>query len=261
MENFNHRFPIFGIKIFKNLDDQSLAQRKSINPKIAAFLENERSYWKRKIQKYISKFKRFEESWIGVIDKAPIDVLKKLFTAVQEYFEENSWRSKVAPLAVAVEKGNFQLCQFIIGKTNDKNPSDRFGNTPPHWAAENGNLDLCKLIIEKIEDKNPSCSYGITPLHKAVSEGHFEVSKLIIKNAENINPSDNLGSMPLHLGAKYGRLEVCKLIVEKIKEKNPRDNHWATPLHFAAINGDLDICKLIIEHLRKKIHLIAGEVL
>ena len=62
-----------------------------------------------------------------------------------------------SPLQISVEADNFHLCQFIIGRTKDKNPAAEgdSGLTPLHKAAENGYLEICKLIMNNVQEKNP----------------------------------------------------------------------------------------------------------
>ena len=93
MENCIKRFPVVGVMIFKNLDDQSLVTSKIASPEIAEFVENEKFYLKRKMKKYNGKFEGFEESWNQVFNKTQTDVIKQLFVAAQQYFKENPFKS------------------------------------------------------------------------------------------------------------------------------------------------------------------------
>ena len=146
-----------------------------------------------------------------------------------------------------------------------KNPADRYGDTPLHFAAQEGHLEICSLIIENISDRNPF-SRGRTPLHYAAAQGHIEVCRLILDKVVNINPSENGGITPLHDAAENGRLEVCRLIIEKFivfdwvfdSVRNPADRNGNTPLHKATLMGHLDVCLLIIENLQDKNKVISG---
>ena len=55
------------------------------------------------------------------------------------------------------------MCDFIIYQVDDKNPRDKTGITPLHFAARNGHRSVCKLIRGKIADKNPATDIGLTP--------------------------------------------------------------------------------------------------
>ena len=54
-----------------------------------------------------------------------------------------------------------------MGKVKDRNPRDKFGKTPLHWAAMRGHFEMCKLILENVNDKSPADNYGKTPWHMA----------------------------------------------------------------------------------------------
>ena len=40
---------------------------------------------------------------------------------------------------------------MIIKCVNNKNPKDKYGETPLHEAADNGHYEICQLIIENLE--------------------------------------------------------------------------------------------------------------
>ena len=63
----------------------------------------------------------------------------------------------------------------------DKNPDDRNGWTPLHWAAQFGHFEVCELLIANVIERNPEDIRGVTPLHSAASNGHIEVCELIIQ--------------------------------------------------------------------------------
>ena len=210
MDNFWRRFPLASKIILRNLDDQSLAISKEACREINEF---ERIFFIKIIEKYNSHFKGFEESWNLAINKSQIKNIQQLARAIQEFFKLNPYSEQISPLHIAAARGNFHLCEYIIGKIINKNPAGKLGQTPLHFAARKGNLDICRLIIEKVQNKNPGCNFKMTPLHFAAS---------------------------------YGFLEICEFIISRIKDKNPADSIKWTPLHRAAMNGHLGVCKLII---------------
>ena len=136
------RFPLVVKRVLDNLDDQSLIRSKEASRRIAESLDNEKSYWIRILKKHNEKFTGCEESWREVIHKVPIDFVKQLAIAVQQVFKYFWCKKQVAPLHIAVEVGSFQLCQYVISKTKNKNPADNDGRTPIHKAAMTGRLDI-----------------------------------------------------------------------------------------------------------------------
>ena len=79
------RFPFLNYMVLKNLDDQSLMKSKQANRKIARFLENERFYMIRILKKYSKNYEGLEESWKEVIYRAPINVIKQLAIATNNF--------------------------------------------------------------------------------------------------------------------------------------------------------------------------------
>ena len=55
-------------------------------------------------------------------------------------------------------------------------PKDNRRRTPAYFAAKYGHYDICQLIIDNVDDKNPKDKYHNTPLHKAAENGNFEQS-------------------------------------------------------------------------------------
>ena len=111
---------------------------------------------------------------------------------------------KVAPFLIAAEKGTFQLCQYVMKKSKEKNPQINLQiwinhldkqsfhisnfiprkhqrNTIFHTAALRGNLELCQLIMDNVDDYNPKNCSNYTPLLIAAANGHLEVCRLIIE--------------------------------------------------------------------------------
>ena len=121
MEMVCKRFPCVNQKILKNLDNQSLTRSKEASRVISKFVKNERFYWIRVIKKYSRKFQEFEESWKEVITKIPSVIAEELAFALRCFFE-TSHLENIAPLHFAAHEGSFQLCQYIIRKTKNKNP-------------------------------------------------------------------------------------------------------------------------------------------
>ena len=111
MEKICLRFSHVSEIILNNLGNESLARSKETSQGISKFHENERFFWIRIIKKYNEHFNGFEKSWSEVINRIPLDVLKQLAIAVQQFFKFQSFE-KVAPLHIAVEDG------YVFGHQN-----------------------------------------------------------------------------------------------------------------------------------------------
>ena len=160
MENCIRRFPDVVTMILNNLDDQILVRSKEISREMSEFIKKERFYWIRIIEKYndvssqiikkvpikdlkdlaikseksyligviedyIDNFVGRKEAWNEVINNIPINIVKQLATALASYL----FIGDIAPMKVAVKSGSLELCEYVIFKTREKNPTDFYGKT------------------------------------------------------------------------------------------------------------------------------------
>jgi len=179
------RFPHLAEKIFDELNDKSLFKCAKVSDFWQSFIEEQKSTWIRKIQKYQGDLTEFSEDWNKVLDKIPLRVLKELTKAVHGYLATNSLRLMVwlqmtgnqwSPSHIAAYNGCVELYQYVSEKSGYKNhPSKENGLTPLHTAARKGHLEICKYIISNVRIKNPADNFGFTPLHDAAIKGHSEV--------------------------------------------------------------------------------------
>ena len=155
-----------------------------------------------------------------------------------------------SPVHMSADNGSLEIIKYLLKKLVNKNPRNKKGATPLHFAARNGNFDICLLLIANIgNEKNPRDNFGITPLHAAAYQGYLNICKVLVYNTTNKNPSDDRGRTPLHAAAFNGYLEICSLLVENTNEINPRDERGTTPVELAYQNGNFEICKLLIENI------------
>ena len=57
----------------------------------------------------------------------------------------------------------FELCKFIMSKTENENPKDQDGVTAFHLAAEKGHLEICTYMMECFEDKMQALHFKTNP--------------------------------------------------------------------------------------------------
>ena len=215
--------------ILNNVDNKSLANFRKASRENRNFLDNERFYWIRHINKYSKNLEEFKDSWKKVVNKTPVDFLKNLTFDVQSFLKTTSTRYEAQwhPLFIGAEKGSLLLCEHIGKRTGNVNPRRQIdGVTPLSFAAHVGRLEICAFLIKHLDDKNPRENDGWTPLHRATQGGHIEVCKLLLdhlddKNLGNINPACNEGVTPLHAAASYGHLKICKILIKDLDDKNP----------------------------------------
>ena len=257
MEVICKRIPTLAEKVFKNLSDQDLIKCKESSREFYSFLNDEQFFAKRIISAHYGNFIQFQDVWNKVIDKTPKEIVVQLARAVQDFFsgDESRFGMQWPPFWIAAERGNRQLFEEMIQRSGDISTDGLHGlNAALFMVAEKGHTEVCNLIVRRLVDKNPSNNNGWTPFHNAARNGHVDVCRLLMKNIANKNPGDNTGWTPLHEAARYGKIEVCKIILFLNIEKNPRctSGPGDTVLHTAALFGHLDIYKLISKYVNDR---------
>ena len=90
MKTIFQRFPDICCDIFDQLDNQNLAKSKEVSVSWCSFINSEKFWWIRMIQKY--GHEDINENlgiWRKVINRTPFEIVKKLAIAVQQFFKLN----------------------------------------------------------------------------------------------------------------------------------------------------------------------------
>ena len=276
MKSLCQRFPHLSKSILNKCDNQSLIKSKEASREIFGFLENERFYWIRIIQRKYWNFEGFEESWKEAIHQTPFDVIKDLANELEKLFSLQNlcpgWIRPIHPLHVAALQGNLKLYEYIVAKTKDKIPQGRLfcnqknfegihflipaigesnncqmvkGATPLHMAAMNGNLEVCQYISKNSNHDDQQYNLNVTPLDIATANGHFEVVKILFESFGGKNQRHSFGLKTLHYAAAGGHIEIYQYFQQNVVDKNPGDKFGNTPLHSAASYGHLNVFKVV----------------
>ena len=261
MEIIFKRFPLLGEKISNNIDDENLVKLKESSQELSKLLDHQRFYWIRIIKHYKDNLQAFQENWMKIIYKTPIDIVKEFAVATQNFFKASHfiyispWSQKWSALHISGQQGSIKLCKYIFNRTDEKNPGSEtaiepFAScrlTPLHLAALEGHLEVYQYISEGVREKNPLDIFNQSPMVYAQGE---KICRLIVGTAINPNPENPCGNSPLHLAASTGNVIKCKVIMEFLMDKNPRNRYGETPLHFLALKlHNPAMCSLSYLHL------------
>ena len=85
MENLCLKFPLLAKKILNHLDDETLINFKDASRINVEFLDNERFYWIRKINRYNCLIGELKEVWKTVVSRTPIELIKELAFSVFQF--------------------------------------------------------------------------------------------------------------------------------------------------------------------------------
>ena len=259
MEKVCQRFALITKKILNNVDNESLINFKQAGRNNVAFLEKERFYWIRIIQRYNCLIGEFQEVWKKVVSKTPIEIIKELAVAVHQFSPILSKELHNETECSCNETREIRLSSLDFVKTVEKQWHPLF------IAATSGSVYLCNHIIQKACDVkdpkllNPKSMFAkITPIVFAAElnmsldlMGDVSVFEFLHEKAEDKNPilSTDANWTLLHNLAANGDVQMCESMVTNVKDLSPRDIHGRTPCHMAALNGHEEVCYILMMHL------------
>ena len=70
---------------------------------------------------------------------------------------------------------------YLCDQLQDKNPKNKYGETPLHSAALWGKTEVVKYLVSVVDDKHPKEKNGDTPLDRARKRGHTEIVNILEK--------------------------------------------------------------------------------
>ena len=282
MEEVCQIFPLIAQKILNHVDNETLINFKKVSRNNADFLERERFYWIRIIQRYNCLFGEFHEVWKKVVSKTPVGIVKELAVAVYQFpltlskklhknetqcacnetilspldFTQN-FEKQWHPLFIGATSGSTNLCNHIIQKAGDVrdprllNPAFGLAKiTPIVFAADlMGDVNVFEFLYEKADDKNPILlsDTNWTLLHSLAEKGHFEMCTSMVEKVKDLSPRDIRGYTPYHIAALNGQVKVCHLLMKYLTPLDPKANCGRTPLHLAASYGRSEVCMLLMK--------------
>ena len=107
-----------------------------------------------------------------------------------------------------------------------------------HWAAENGHSSIIEYVCRFDFDKNPNDRYGQTPLHLAAKNGHLNIVKFLFQYVDERNLPKAFGlNSPLDYAARSGSLETFQFLLafadyKDLKAKSGKTLHSVSKVHF-----------------------------
>ena len=259
MEEICQRFPLIAQKILNHVDNETLINFKEAGRNNDAFLEKERFYWIRIIQRYNCLIGELQEVWKRVVNKTPVEIIKELAVAFHQF-------PQILKRTLHKNGGawNYHICNETECNCTLSSPLDFVQNFEKQWhplfiGATSGSTNLCNHIIEKAGDvRDPRLlnpAHGLAKITPIVFVADLiedvNVLEFLHEKADDKNPtllSDTNWTL-LHSLAAKGHFKMCTSIIKKIKDLSPRDIRGYTPYHIAAMNGQVKVCHLLMDYL------------
>ncbi|KAI5927288.1 ankyrin repeat-containing domain protein [Camillea tinctor] len=187
---------------------------------------------------------------------------------------------RATTLAIAVEKGNYEMVQYLLAAGADVNhfrgktsaleaaignrdsqmisilleagadPSQDFSIIS---AAKSSDYDLIRLLLHRGADINKSSSIDIirkpTALYHAVGANNQELVQFLLDHGADPNAGTDIFRCPIFRTlARSGNREIMAILIEHGADCNNVYEDSLNPLQTAARNGDQELVQYLIAH-------------
>lgn len=170
--------------------------------------------------------------------------------------ENASWR--FTPLMFAVESGNEETVEFLLGRGADVKLLDNRNVAPLFVASSQGDAAIVSQLIEADADLDSDSGYLYeddkrhdfgTALHGAAYQGHTAVVRLLVDRGADINALSSAESQTA-LTQALVRTDflMAKELLSLGADPNVPANGVSNPLREMAIQGNLAMTRLLLEH-------------
>ena len=133
------------------------------------------------------------------------------------YLGHNDRRYYKLALRSAIEKGNVDRCQYLVGKGIDLNTRlEPCSCTPVLFALIHGQWDIALLLVEKgVSARGTTCRDGFSPEWSApeicVANGKLDLFKQILKKEPDLADQPSILPLP-HIAAFYNRTDFLDVL-------------------------------------------------
>ena len=93
---------------------------------------------------------------------------------------------------------DISFAQECLANGADINATDKWGNTPLHWAVAYDRTGMTRFLLTKGANPNVKQKRGLTPLHCAAINGNLEIARLLIDYSTDPNIEDSKGRTPMY---------------------------------------------------------------
>ena len=164
-----------------------------------------------------------------------VDVVEILIEAEPRIVDLSTKAGMIA-LHVAVVNNDVEIIKLLL-KAGAR-PSDRYLNTPMHFAASAGNVNAINSLTKVNADLSPRNCEGLAPMHLAALSDRIDAIKLLKAAGADISVCDPNGRAPIHVAAFSGNVATVKVLIEEGIDIQVRDCSGKTPLHYVGGNSN-----------------------
>jgi ankyrin repeat protein len=162
-------------------------------------------------------------------------------------------KAGMPPLSWAIGSGSVSMVKFLLKKGADpeKRNEKMFGNTPVFAAIDAGNAEVFELIMGLDIDVNTANNNKLTLLHFAAGSDQPGMVRSLIKKGARINAKQKDGITPLWHAVYFNKSQGVRALLEAGADKAITDNRGITPLQVAESTQNNAMIR-ILTTVRKK---------
>jgi hypothetical protein len=150
-------------------------------------------------------------------------------------------------LANAVAKDDVDEVRNLIARGEDVNGREVDRTTPLFIAVENGNLQIAEMLLgfgAKVNERNEQKETALMKLDEDASK---ELVELLVRSGARIEATDLMGNTALILAAGSAKPEVVKALIDAGASVNEKNNEGTTALMAAAYADDVESVRLLLQ--------------
>ena len=133
------------IKIFQNLDIDSLLNCAEVSPDWLQFIQENEVIWQ---QHFTTEFPLHEACKLGDLQKVKLLITIGININAKDTYD----RTPLEIIIKWVRKPNLNIVEYLLTQPSiDINLQDNDGKTPLHWAGHIGHLNVVECLIKKVE--------------------------------------------------------------------------------------------------------------
>ncbi|XP_070547297.1 ankyrin repeat domain-containing protein 1-like [Ptychodera flava] len=117
----------------------------------------------------------------------------------------------------AVDSGNVEKVNSLLGGGIDVNVVDKIRWTPLHHAVAAKHVDIVNVLIKAKADINARDMFDNTPLHTACQYGEVDIVRVLLTNRPDINARNNVSNIRLIIMTNVRLWQTKQECIEIVK--------------------------------------------
>ena len=264
----NPGFRHLAIKIFQNLDFESLQKCLQVNSTWYEVIQDQRFAWILQLHKMEEK--SMADKWFQSMKPAFLYYKKQNFAELKQFvgfmkrfYLENRFSIKYSPLTFALAKSDLNGLEYLMKSQIEMNglpKSDDDAETMAlHFACAMNQPKSIQFYLEHSEELKTNVNainfHGLTPFQLACNKGQVDVVKTFLKFPKNVdfNETDRFLNHTAFLNVCFSgsSTKIVELLIDNAETSNidldVATSSGRSGLHLASVNEQLEIVEILLK--------------